>query len=703
MRPKPMTRDEIEGIVSRAVDDAVDFIDSDIAPDRIKSQRYFDGQVDLGHEDGRSGVVATKVRDAVRGIKPSLMRVFTATDKPVEFVPRGPEDVQAAELATNFAAYKFNQNQGFRVLQDVFHDALVKKAGIAKVYYDETPDVEFHEFDNLSEEEFALIASDDNAEVIEHTRSIEIEIDEMGVEVERPYHSAKIAYSNTKGDIKIESVPPEEFFVDRNARSIDDYYVIGNRNEMRVGDLVALGFDMEEVMDLGGYTDADTTADEAEFERRGYTVDDDENEDARDPSMRKVLVTEAYMKMDIEGTGIPRLYSFILGGGSYKLLDYYVCDIAPYAIFEVDPEPHAFFGRSIADLLIEDQDAATSMLRGILDNVALTNNPGTEIVDGQVNIDDLLNNEIGRVVRVKQPGAMRELAVPFTAGSTLPALQYFDQTIESKTGISRAAQGLDANVLQSASATAVAATQEAASGQVEVIARNLAEGGMKRLFKLVLSLIVKNAEDEQMMKLEDQFVPIDPRAWNTDMDMSVNVGVGTGREQEKAAMLREVFQYQTQMWQAYGPSNGLVTMTQMRNTLADMLAASGVHNASRYFMPMDPQTEQLLVAQAQQAAQAAAQGQGDPNQAYLAAEQMKAQGRMQTDMAKLQLEGQKAMAEEQRKRQEMMMRDDQQRDEMAQDLAVRVAEILGKYGTQVDVARVKAEQQAPRNPMGDIV
>jgi len=279
-------------------------------------------------------------------------------------------------------------------------------------------------------------------------------------------------------------------------------------------------------------------------------------------------------------------------------------------------------------------------------------------------------------------------------------LQYFDQSIEAKTGISRAAQGLDPDVLQSASATAVAATTEAASGQIEVIARNLAEGGMKRLFKIVLSLIIKNADDEQMIRLDDQFVPIDPRAWNADMDMSVNVGIGTSREQEKAAVLREVFNYQTQMWQAYGPSNGLVTMTQMRNTLADMLATSGVNNASRYFMPMDPQTEQLLMQQAAQAAQQSAQGGSDPNQAYMAAEQMKAQSRMQVDMAKLQLEGQKAMAEEQRKRQEMLMDDDQERDQMVQDLAVKVAEILGKYGTQVDVARVQAEQAAPRDPMG---
>jgi len=88
----------------------------------------------------------------------------------------------------------------------------------------------------------------------------------------------------------------------------------------------------------------------------------------------------------------------------------------------------------------------------------------------------------------------------------------------------------------------------------------------------------------------------------------------------------------------------------------------------------------------------------DPNQAFLAAEQMKAQGKMQVDMAKLQLDAQKAQADQQLKLQEMAMKDDLSRDEMVQDLAVKVAEILGKYGASVDVAAVKAEQNAPRSP-----
>ena len=130
MELKPKSRMEIEGIVQGAIQDAVDFVESEISEDRIKAQRYFDGEVDLGYEDGRSKVVATKVRDTIRAVKPSLMRVFLSTAKPVEFVPNGPEDVAMAQQATDFVNHEFNRLNGYRILNDVFHDALIKKQGI---------------------------------------------------------------------------------------------------------------------------------------------------------------------------------------------------------------------------------------------------------------------------------------------------------------------------------------------------------------------------------------------------------------------------------------------------------------------------------------------------------------------------------------------------------------------------------------------
>jgi hypothetical protein len=313
-----------------------------------------------------------------------------------------------------------------------------------------------------------------------------------------------------------------------------------------------------------------------------------------------------------------------------------------------------------------------------------------QIVDGQVAVDDLLNNEIGRIIRVKSPAAVTEMTVPFTAGQTLPAMQYFDQLVDNKTGVSKMAQGLDPDVLKSSTATAIAASQEGQTGQAEVIARNFAEGGMRQLFRRMLELMVKHTDDEQLMRLNGTFVPVDPRAWDAEMDLIVNVGIGTGRENERAVALQQAFAIQQQLYQTYGPQNGVVTLTQLRNTMADMLALGGIRNPDRYFMPMTPEIEQQMMQQQQQAAQQAAQQpQPDPNAAFLQTEQMKAQTKAQVDMVKAQMD-------QQYKMHKLGMDDDLQRDEMVQDLAVKVAEILGKYGTAVDVEGVKQEQNAIR-------
>ncbi len=681
---KPMTDLEIEGIAREAVQDAVDFCESEIAEDRIKAQRYFDGEVDIGEEDGRSKVVATKVRDTIRAIKPSLMRVFLSTDKPVEYVPRGTEDVQAAEQATKYMHYQFNELNGYRVLNDAFHDALVKKSGIVKVYWDMYQEQEVYDFQDLNDMEFTLLVNEPDVEVIKHTARTSIEIDESGMEVDNPIHDLKISRTMERGKMCIESVPPEEFFIDRNSRSIDDYYCVAHRTEMRVSDLVAMGYDYEEVYDLSGLQHSDTFSEVEEYERRGYESDYSD-EDVQDPSMRLVAITEAYMKIDVEGTGVAQMHKVVLGGNKYKLLDYEPCSHLPFAVFEVDPEPHTFYGRSVADLIINDQDAATAMLRGVLDNVALTNNPRVEVVDGAVNIDDLLNNEIGGVIRVKQAGTIQPQSIPFVAGQTLGALQYFDQQVEDKTGVTKASTGLSPDSLQSTTATAVNATVQAQAAQIEVMARNLAEGGMRQMFKLMLQCMTQNVDEEQMMRFQgNSYVPVDPRSWNSTMDVSINVGLGTGREDQKVAVLNQALQTQIQIFQTYGPGNGMVSLTNIRNTLSDILAINGVRNSDRYFAPMDPMIEQQMMQQQQQAQQGQ---QADPNAAYLQAEQIKAQAKMQTDQLKLQLEAQKAIAE-----------DDRKRDEMDQDLLLSAAEIIGKYGTAVDVERIKQLQNEPRYP-----
>ena len=257
----------------------------------------------------------------MRSVKPSIMRVFMSTSKPVEFLPRGPEDVAAAEQATQYIHYVFTKNDGYRVLNDAIHDALIKKVGIVKAYWESWENAEIFTYDNLTDQEYMMLASDDTVDILEHSSEMSVRMDEMGMEIEEPSHSMKISKRTPDGQMRLESVPPEEFFVNSQAKTLKDATIVAHRTEMTVGDLVEMGFDFDEVYDLDGLHGASDISETEGFERRGYTNDDYDDEHA-DPAMRLIAVTEAYMKIDIDGTGVPVLHRFICGGTNYRLLDF---------------------------------------------------------------------------------------------------------------------------------------------------------------------------------------------------------------------------------------------------------------------------------------------------------------------------------------------------------------------------------------------
>ena len=679
---EPLTENDIQEIVRDAIQDAVDFIDQDIALERLKSARYMNGETDIGHEEGRSKVVSTKVRDVVRATKPSIMRIFMSTSKPVEYVAKSEQDIGLAEQITSYVQHEFERQNGFNILNQVIEDALVKSAGFIKAYYKRYPKSEIFSYSDLSDDELAYLTDDDEVEILEQTTTRSMTIDEFGVEAEVPVHEVKISRTKEKGEVCIEAIPPEEMYVNRECRTFQDAYVVCQKSEMRVGDVIAMGFDPDEIIALAG-NDEGSTFTQIEKNYRTSFAGNDDDEHVLDPSMQTVEIAEAYMRLDVFGTGVPVLHKLICGGQDYQLLDYMPCDEVPFAKLEVDPEPHSFFGRSLASICCDDQDASTAILRGILDNVALTNSPRLGFLEGSVNIDDLMQSEIGGLVRMRQQGAIQDLSVPFVAGQTLSALTYMDKMVEQKTGVTQNV-ALNPDALQSTTKAAVTATVEAAQGQVEVMVRNLASG-MKDLFGILLRTIHKNVDEEQMVRLNGIYTPIDPRVWDVQRDIAINVGLGTGREDEKQKALQSALTLQMQIYQGYGPNNGLVSLTNIRNTLTDMLSVTGIRNSDRYFAPITPEIEQQLLALQQQQQAAMAQNRQDPNAAFLQAEQMKATAKAQTDMAKISLDAQKAAAE-----------DDRERDKMAQDLFIQGAKIAGQYGQSVDVAAIKAEQDKIR-------
>jgi hypothetical protein len=505
-------------------------------------------------------------------------------------------------------------------------------------------------------------------------------------------HDLKVVKTIQTGEIKLESIPPEQFFVDASASCIEDAYITGQRTEKSIGDLIEMGFKWSELEGLDGL---DGQADNEDYERKHY----DDDRDGVDPSTRPVMVTECYMKVDVEGTGIPQPYKFLMGGSKYRMLSHEPWDDVPFVSFCADPIPHAFFGQSIADVLFAEQDSSTVILRGILDNTALVNNPRLEILDGAVNIDDLLNNEIGGIVRSKQLGSVAPLVVPFVAGQTLEALNYLDRNSDKKTGVNAASNGLSPDALGgNQTATAANAMVSANNATMELMSRNLAEGGVTQMFKRILKLVIENASDDMMMKVSgDQYTPIDVANWDVDMDVQVNVGLGTGNEMQKMQALAQAMQAQEKIVGQFGLGNGIVGPKEIINTMTDLLRMSGIQNADRYFQPIDDQKEQQLIQMAQQAQQAQ-QGQGDPTQGLVEAEKIKSQTQMQVKQAELQQKGQMEMSKLQAQFGQDAMDRDLKRDELDAKIAIEQAKLANKNA--LDEAALYAKINAPRQVTG---
>lgn len=677
-------RDEVEA--------AVDFIFSEFEDDWERATEYYNGKVtNLKSVKGRSNVVKTLVRDTIRAIKPSLLRVFFQTDDIVEYEPEGAAYMaDLAQQQTKYVNQLFHRHAGYRILYDAFYDSSLYKIGVAKYWCEKEPHPEFYSFYNLTEEQYTSIINHPHTQILsEEAREIPT-IDQNGVGSMVVY-DIEFVTVGFKPKINIAHVPLHEFFVSRGATSLKDAKVYGHRRNMKVGDAVAMGLEYDDWTELDGYNPEFYEAVGFSFERRGYNQHAEE--DSVDPVMQEVLITEVYARFDMYGIGVPQLWRFWFGGTAYELLHMeQVPDDEPgFAIFNIDPIPGSLFGTSLFDILEQEQDTATSILRATCDNAHLSNNKRYGIVDNMVNLNDVLNPTIGHPIRMSQPNMVQELSVQSSLATMLPLLQYLEQDAENKTGVTRASVGLDPDAMQSTTRDAVMNTIQLAEGQIEVMARNLAEGGVRELCEGLLRLSMRNLTPEQFIKVNGNYVPIDQTMFDPTMHMKVNVGLGTGNQEMKLAGLNTVFAQQKEIVAQFGLGNPIVSLGQMYNTIEDITKLMGLHNVSRYFNRVEPEVEKQLAQQAQQSAE---QNKPlDPGKALVMAEEVKSKTKQAEMRLQALLDIRKQAAEAEEELTHLLLEDDRLRDEMLQNVEIKKMEIRGKYKQSLDVEAIRAKQR----------
>ena len=669
------------GVIKSEMDDAKDFIHQ-VGSERAESTEYYLGNEPEGTSSLQSEFVSTDVRESVLFMLPSIMRTFFGTKKIVEFVPKGPEDIQLAEQQTDYINYLIREkNPGFQVLYDVFKDALVRKTGFVKVFWDDSITATTHEYSNLDPQSYQALILDKNVEIIEESVTQEtittldpISGEEITQEIPASY-DLTIRRLKPKDQVCIESVPPEEILISRHARNIETASYVAHRMIKSVSDLVAMGYDPEEIEQYAGYGGSALDPESYEEQEARNPFDNMVYPDRNDAGGKDVYYVEHYLYYDFDGDGIDERIRVCTAGDGLHVLNVEPWDELPICMFCPDPEPHTAIGSCPADYLKPIQAAKSQIMRDTLDSLGHSIFPRMGIVEGQVNVDDVLNTDIGQPIRMRAPGMVQPFAVPFVGKEAFPVLGYLDESKENRTGVSKASAGLNAEALQSTTSAAVTATMSGAQGRVELICRHFAEGGLKAMFKTVNNLVIKHQNAQDVFRLNGKFIPVDPRYWDSDKDMVVNVAISKSSDEEKFQVLTQLAGKQEQIMQLLGPQNPLVSMQQYANTLTRMIELAGFQDAQTFINtevpPTPPQTQEPP----------------KPDAAEMLA---------QAEAMKAQVSAQKAMIDAETDRMKIIMDEDRQRDIEEAQLRVKALELQAKYGAQINIAEINAIMERDR-------
>jgi hypothetical protein len=631
-----MSLTELKALLESERNDALAAIKaSKLSAERSDAMDYYLGDMDkdMPALEGRSRAVSTDVADTIEGIMPALMEIFCAGDEIVKFAPVGPNDATAAEQETDYINHVFLQlNPGFLILYSFIKDALLSKTGIVKVWWETRTLEERETYYDLTDDAFAILSADPDIEIAAHTARPALP-PPTGEDLPPGWpllHDVECVRAKEAAQARVEAVPPEEFGISRNARSLRDCDYCFHKILTQQAKLIAEGYDPEQVKRLPTYT-ALTNLEEV---RRDTVNEYEYTGEESNQAARRIETTEHYVRMDYEGSGKACLYKVRTGGQQGDILlkdgkpDIVEFDDIPFAAMTPVIQTHRFFGRSLADLVMDIQRIKTAILRGVLDNVYLANNPRVEVAEqftGPETLDDLLVSRPGGIVRTRQPGGLNWQVVPSIAAQAFPVMEYMDAMREWRTGVTRQGQGIDADALANQTATAVNQVFTAAQAKIKLIARVFAETGIKDLFWLLHEVIRKHGQARQTVQLRNQWVTIDPREWKKRDHLTVHVGLGSGSKQQQLGMMNMIVAAQEK---AIGV--GLVSRRNLHNSAVHLARLAGFKNADELF------TDPAAPPNPQDPAAAPIEPPPHPDAMKAQATQHEAQGQIQLAVAKAQ-------------------------------------------------------------------
>lgn len=635
---------ELKVIVENELQNAMGSLEDsgELSKDRATAMDRYLGEP-LGTEmEGRSQVHTRDVLDVIEWILPSLIRIFIDAETAVEIAPVGPEDEETAEQETDYLNYLFFQkNPGFLVLYTWFKDALLQKNGIVKSYAEEEDETKRESYNDLTEIELVSLVQDDSIEIVEFTAKTSTS--DTGQEI--PTYDVVVVKHNEGTEICVENLPPEEFAISRDARSVNPKKArfTAHITEKTVSELKEMGFKDDQIDQMEDGPSHPSTSEE-EIARKHLSDEQTWQEIVLNEAMKTKMVNECYLRADANGDGYAELLKVWYSG---EFIDYEEVDYNPFAAITPVILTHKFFGLSVADIIIDLQEIRTAIMRSYLDNFYQTINGTTYYDINNVNVDDMLTSKPYGIRAVDGPPGESVFHIP-PNGLPPQAFSLFELTDQLKTSRIGDFQGqIDPSVMEKANTGVVVRLINEAKAKVEMIARIFAETGVKDLFRDLHELSRKHSSREDVVRLRGQWTPINPQSFRERTDFRVRVGLGHRTRHEKLADLRDIMDIQQRLVEG-GGLGSLLLPGNIYEAVSDYINELGHPNADKYVL--NPQNAPPPPPQPP-----------DANMALVQQQHHEAQMKRQTDLEKNQIEAAKVQGEQALKQMETQLKAEMER------------------------------------------
>lgn len=601
--PEPMSTEQLAAYLAEMEREAETFRSHELAEQQEWAIKFYNADPFGDEEEGRSQVVAPVVQEVVDYMTVSVLRAFVSGERVVEFTPKEPDSEEATDEATEGVNFAFMVEQdGYKVLHDWLKCGLIEKICAVETSCEE--DVKrTRRTVTLSDDELSLAMDESGITRVsdngDGTHSVTFEeVRERKRYIDRP-------------------IPNYEFLFSPRTRHEDESEYLAHRTPKSLSDLIEMGFDRDTVEGLSSHDVSSLDS------RDAATWGDDGGRDTNEriPGLRKVLLRKEYARIDYDGDGVAELLRVYRVGNT--ILEAEEVDDQPFVVFTPFPLAHRMVGNSLADKVMDIQRNKSVLMRQTYDGFYLTNQPRmwlpTESMTDDT-IDDLLTIGPGVIVRGRGQ-APQPLGQNFSPQAGLGMLEFLSGEQESRTGITRLNQGLDADAMNK---TATGMALQSSQGQQieEFVALNFAKA-VARLFVKKLRLMIEHG-DPIMMRVDGEFKQANPSDWTDDVGVNVRVGLGSGKRDQRVQnrmMLAGVMEK--------ADAVGIVTPKQAYNVVAGLVRDLQLGDPNTFVTDPESEEGQALAAQ-----------QGQQSDPEVEKTKIKAQADMAIAREKMQLDAQ---------------------------------------------------------------